>query len=139
MSEQTPENGEQPAFQQELAVWLDSASVRVGVLSKSVAGGAVNFVYDAVYLGNQHAAPLSVSLPLRTEAYADAETRVFFDNLLPEGERRRTEALTRRIDPTDVFGLLEALGRECPGAVSVLPLDAPPIRRPATWMRTMRC
>jgi serine/threonine-protein kinase HipA len=130
MSEQTPENGKQSAFQRELAVWLDSAPVRAGVLSKSVTGGAVNFVYDAVYLGNQQAVPLSVSLPLRTEAYADAETRVFFDNLLPEGERRRTEALARRIDPTDIFGLLEALGRECPGAVSVLPLDAPPIKAP---------
>jgi serine/threonine-protein kinase HipA len=123
------ENRGQRAFQRELAVWLDGAPGRVGVLSTPAAADvAVSFVYDTAYLNNQRSAPLSVSLPLRTAAYADAETRIFFDNLLPEGERRRTEALTRRIDPTDVFGLLEALGRECPGAVSVLPLGAPPIK-----------
>lgn len=131
MSGQVAENGGQPALQRELAVWLDGAPDRIGVLSTSATtGGAVSFIYDAAYLGHQQAVPLSVSLPLRAAAYADAETRVFFDNLLPEGERRRTEALTRRIDPTDVFGLLEVLGRECPGAVSVLPLVAPRTKAP---------
>lgn len=123
--------GGPPALQRELAVWLDGAPGRVGLLSARVAaGGAVSFVYDAAYLNHPQAVPLSVSLPLRTAAYADAETRIFFDNLLPEGERRRAEALGRRIDPADVVGLLEVLGRECPGAVSVVPSAAPPTKAP---------
>jgi serine/threonine-protein kinase HipA len=131
MSGQTAGPEDQQAFQRRLSVWLDGAPGRVGELStQAAAAGAVSFAYDAAYLSHQQAVPLSVSLPLRVAAYADEETRVFFDNLLPEGERRRTEALARRIDPTDVFGLLEALGRECPGAVSVLPLEAPPIKAP---------
>jgi serine/threonine-protein kinase HipA len=110
---------------------VDGAPGRVGLLtSQATIGGAVRFVYDDAYRTSRQAVPLSASLPLRGAAYQDAETRVFFDNLLPEGERRRTEALTRRIDPTDTIGLLEALGGECPGAVSVLPRAVPPAKAP---------
>ena len=122
-------NGGEGASRRQLSVWLDGASGQVGTLSAQAgSGGTVSFTYDVTYLTQQRAVPLSVSLPMRATSYSDAETRIFFDNLLPEGERRRIEALTRRIDPTDVFGLLEALGRECPGAVSVLPLHAPPVK-----------
>ena len=35
------------------------------------------------------------------------------------------------IDPADGYGLIAALGRDCPGAVVFLPQGAPPPRRPA--------
>jgi HipA-like protein len=95
-----------------LAVWLEGAPGRVGALIGDAGPGfALTFTYDPDYLSHSEAIPLSAALPLRASPYADAEARAFFDNLLPEGERRRREALTRRFDPTDVAGLLETLGR----------------------------
>jgi serine/threonine-protein kinase HipA len=114
-----------------LAVWLDGAPGRVGSLRGEPGGGyAVTFTYDPDYLRSSQAVPLSAALPMTPAPYADAEARAFFDNLLPEGERRRSEAAAGRLDPTDVAGLLERLGRECPGAVSVLPWNAPPMKVP---------
>jgi len=114
-----------------LAVWLDGAPGRIGTLiGQAAAGSGIVFTYDSTYLANPSAVPLSASLPLRPALYDDAEARAFFDNLLPEGERRRSEALARRLDAADVTGLLEVLGVDCPGAVSVLAENAPPIKVP---------
>jgi serine/threonine-protein kinase HipA len=118
-----------------LAVWLDGAPGPIGTLisqgSGSANGGSLlHFAYDPTYLRHPQAVPVSASLPLRADVFPDAEARVFFDNLLPEGERRRNVALANRLDPADMAGLLEVLGRECPGAVSVLPRDAPPVKAP---------
>lgn len=114
-----------------LDVWLEGNPAPVGVLrTEPASGGAIGFHYAPAYLGDASALPLSASLPLRAAPYADAEARAYFDNLLPEGERRRTEALVRRLDANDVFGLLAALGRECPGAISVLPPGEPPTKVP---------
>ncbi len=117
--------------QTRLAVWLDGAPAQVGTLIGLSSGGFItSFVYDRTYLDRPGAVPLSASLPLRAAPYGDAETRTFFDNLLPEGERRRTEALARRLDSTDMVRLLEVLGADCPGAVSVLSEAASPVKVP---------
>ncbi len=114
-----------------LAVWLEGAPGRLGTLRGEPGGGyPVIFSYDAGYLRSPQAVPLSAALPLTAAPYADAQARAFFENLLPEGERRRSEAQADRIDPADVVGLLNRLGRECPGAVSVLPEGAPPVKTP---------
>lgn len=114
-----------------LEVWMDGAPGRVGILLGQPGGSfPASFTYDPEYLARPGAVPLSASLPLRSAPYDDAGVRAFFDNLLPEGERRRTEALARRIDPADLVGLLGALGADCPGAVSVLPEGAAPAKMP---------
>ena len=113
-----------------LAVWLDGAPGQVGTLNGQGAGFATSFTYDADYVSRTGARPLSASLPLRLPPFGDAQTRAFFDNLLPEGERRRREALARRLDPADVAGLLGVLGADCPGAVSVLPDGSAPLKAP---------
>lgn len=116
---------------QRLEVWMDGAPGRVGILfGQPSEGFAASFAYDSEYLTRPGAVPLSASLPLQPAPYGDAGARAFFDNLLPEGERRRTEALARRIDPADLVGLLGALGADCPGAVSVLPGGAVPTKMP---------
>ena len=115
----------------QLDVLLDGAPGQVGTLTDQPGGGfPMSFAYDPAYLSQSGPVPLSASLPLRAAPYADAEARAFFDNLLPEGERRREEALARRIDPTDVVGLLGVLGADCPGAVSVLPAGSAPAKVP---------
>jgi serine/threonine-protein kinase HipA len=124
-------SGAASAFGRRLAVWLEGAPGLVGTLSGEPGGGyPVTFTYDATYLRSPQAVPLSAALPLTATPYGDAASRAFFENLLPEGERRRSEARADHLDSADVLGLLNRLGRECPGAVSVLPEDAPPVKVP---------
>lgn len=52
---------------------------------------------------------------------------MFFDGLLPEGEIRRMIAHDFGLDERDVFGLLEALGRDCAGALVLLPEGEQPL------------
>lgn len=62
---------------------------------------------------------ISVTLPRIRRHHRGPEVRTFFENILPEGQIRRT--LARRIgtDETNVFGLLRHIGRDCAGAFSV--------------------
>ncbi|RJR43782.1 MAG: type II toxin-antitoxin system HipA family toxin [Desulfobacteraceae bacterium] len=84
------------------------------------------FQYSLSWLQHEHAAPLSLSLPMREESYADDTARPFFSNLLPEAEIRRV--LTRRLGISDHndFALLREIGQECAGAVSILPKGLKP-------------
>jgi len=97
----------------------------VGVLSREK--GQLVFQYDRQWLNDPDSHPLSLSLPLREAPYADAETRTWFGNLLPEGDF--LNAVARRLGRStgDVFGLLVDLGGECAGAVSLLPPGQSPL------------
>src|SRR4030066_1195368 len=87
------------------------------------------FQYDADWTGNPSAIPLSISLPLRTEPFSDDAARPFFANLLPEADIRRAVARRLGISEQNDFALLEAIGGECAGAVSVLPKGVPKTSR----------
>jgi serine/threonine-protein kinase HipA len=63
---------------------------------------------------------LSASLPVQPEDFAPSATAPFFEGLLPEGNVREAIARRLRLSEEDGFGLLEALGAECAGAVAVL-------------------
>ncbi|HEY7829256.1 MAG TPA: type II toxin-antitoxin system HipA family toxin [Solirubrobacteraceae bacterium] len=63
---------------------------------------------------------LSASLPIRTEPFTPSETKPFFEGLLPEGAIRETIAKNLRLSVDNGFGLLEALGAECAGAVALI-------------------
>lgn len=69
---------------------------------------------------------LSVSLPLRAAPFSTGEARPFFEGLLPEGGLRGGIARILGLSGGNAFGLLEALGADCAGAVVLLPRDAPP-------------
>ena len=97
------------------------AGARVGVLEQDDIG-RMSFTYD----GGRRDPVLSVRMPRRSEPYDDAACRVFFENLLPEAKLLEAAASARRIEPWDTFGLLREYGRDCPGAVSVVPEGAPP-------------
>jgi serine/threonine-protein kinase HipA len=60
-------------------------------------------------------------MPTRTRSYAGDVPQAFFDGLLPEGEARRIIAYDFDIAEDDVVGLLRALGRDCAGALVILP------------------
>ncbi|MGB0713209.1 MAG: type II toxin-antitoxin system HipA family toxin [Gammaproteobacteria bacterium] len=84
------------------------------------------FRYEANWLARADAFPLSLALPLRVEAFADDQARPFFSNLLPESELRRLIARRLGLSERNDFALLEAVGGECAGAVSLLSADVIP-------------
>jgi len=77
------------------------------------------FTYQPGYLALSTPVPLSVALPVQTDAYQGAAVRNWFCNLLPEGGVREAITARLRIAPGDDFALLAAIGGECAGAVSV--------------------
>jgi serine/threonine-protein kinase HipA len=92
-------------------------------------GGELAFRYAPGYLNLPASLPLSRHLPLGSEEFSDAATRAFFANLLPEGGMREQVARALGLSPGNVFGLLEALGGDCAGAVTVVPPGEIPKRQ----------
>ncbi|NNN05606.1 MAG: type II toxin-antitoxin system HipA family toxin [Elusimicrobia bacterium] len=84
-------------------------------------GGRFEFQYASDWLTAADATPISVRLPLRPEPFDDGACRVFFGNLLPEGSTRRLITGKLGISESNDFKLLEILGGECAGALSILP------------------
>jgi serine/threonine-protein kinase HipA len=69
---------------------------------------------------------LSASLPVQADDFPPARTAPFFEGLLPEGGVREVMSRRLRLSEEDGFGLLQALGAECAGAVAVLPSGRTP-------------
>jgi serine/threonine-protein kinase HipA len=114
-----------PEVGEELDVHL--AGERIGALERR-GPKRYRFTYGedvtARYEGG--AIVLSASLPVQEEPFAPARARPFFDGLLPEGAVRSSLAHPEGVSEEDGFGLLEALGAECAGAVAVLPKGEAP-------------
>ena len=102
-----------------LDVFLNSRLV--GSLNRE-SSGAIDFRYDPGWLGWEHTLPISLSLPLREERYIGASVSNVFDNLLPDNEGLRRRVAERvGAGGVDAYSLLEALGRDCVGALQFLP------------------
>lgn len=92
---------------------------RVGQLSQW-ANGAMRFQYGDEWLALPRARPISLSLPLRHQAYEGAIVYNFFDNLLPERDSIRARLQARFQIPTrQPFDLLSAIGADCVGAIQL--------------------
>lgn len=100
----------------ELSVWLFND--RVGTLEMTE--GRLNFRYRQEWLSRPTALPLSNALPLQAEVFDDQCTRAFFAGLLPEGPLRRRIAQQFQVSSENDFALLDHLGGECAGAVTLL-------------------
>ncbi len=99
------------------------SDLQVGELLRVAAEG-YEFRYRPDYLSDPAAQPLSLALPLQPEPFSNAASRAFFANLLPEGQLRDYYARKFRASPEDDFALLEALGGDCAGAVSLYPHES---------------
>ncbi len=100
----------------ELKVWLFAE--RVGALA--MIDGRLNFRYAPDWLSRSDAVGLSSSLPLQAEPFDDHHTRPFFAGLLPEGQLRRLIARQFQVSSQNDFALLDRIGGECAGAVTLL-------------------
>jgi serine/threonine-protein kinase HipA len=63
---------------------------------------------------------ISLSLPTTQESFTPAETRPFFEALLPEGVVREQIAAQLKLAASDSYNLLAALGRDCAGALQIV-------------------
>jgi serine/threonine-protein kinase HipA len=115
----------------ELAIWANGT--RVGEW-RLPGRGAMEFQYDAAWLTAPESRPLSLSLPLTAERtpLKGAVVENYFDNLLPDSESIRRRLQSRfHAASRGPFDLLAAIGRDCVGAVQILPAGETPadIRR----------
>ena len=85
------------------------------------------FQYDSQWLERSRI-PLSLSLPLRSASFLDDESHPFFANLLPEEKIRAVIARNLGISLNNDYGLLERIGGDCAGAVSLFQENAKPRR-----------
>jgi serine/threonine-protein kinase HipA len=103
----------------------------VGTLVQDDSGN-LRFSYDATWLCASHRVPLSASLPLKEAAFNRRECRPFFAGLLPEETQRKLIAQSFGVSERNDFSLLDKIGGECAGAVSLMP----PGQRPDPGMWT---
>ena len=75
---------------------------------------------DYVFEYSDRSRPISLSLSTGTPRFTPAETRPFFEALLPEGVVREQIAAQLRLAASDSFGLLAELGRDCAGALQIV-------------------
>jgi len=85
------------------------------------------FQYDSQWL-ERSKIPLSLSLPLRPDPFLDDESHPFFANLLPEEKIRAVIARNLGVSLNNDYGLLERIGGDCAGAVSLYPETGEPKR-----------
>ena len=108
-----------------LTVWWEGAVV--GSLTAD-RHGAMRFTYHGNWLADPDAPALSVSLPKRPEPHPPRQCRPFFEGLLPEGAQRDAAASALGVSRANEFKLLERLGGEVAGAISLYPDGETPPR-----------
>ena len=96
----------------------------VGKLSQDTYG-RLQFQYDKDYAESQSSLAISLSMPIRLEPYEDPHTRAFFSGLLPDDIARHRLARFLGISEKNSFALLEIIGGECAGALSLYPEGEP--------------
>lgn len=81
------------------------------------------FQYDTEYLNNPSAEAISLTMPLKKEAYKDKVLFPFFDGLIPEGWLLDIAERSWKISQRDRMSLLLACCKDCIGAVSIIPFN----------------
>src|SRR5574344_558360 len=91
-----------------------------GVLASTADQGVV-FSYDDSYRTNKSNSALSISMPLSKKEYSQKECLPFFSGLLPEGDVKRRVSDFLHVSESSTLKLLQELGGECAGMISILP------------------
>src|SRR6201996_1213669 len=105
-----------------LDIWMNGLPVGYWEVSR----GAERLAYRDDWVADEQGRPLSLSLPFTpgNQPYQGPEVGAFFDNLLPDSEAiRRRIAVRYRARATSSFAMLAELGRDCVGALELLPPD----------------
>lgn len=109
-----------------LSVWVN------GLLAgewRIPARGETAFQYDSDWVESEEGRPLSLSLPFSLDrgAIKGRPVECYFDNLLPDTDPIRKRVQDRfHTESRNPFDLLAAIGRDCVGAVQLLPSGEQP-------------
>ncbi len=98
-----------------IPVWYEA--LRVGTIEPSSDGPA--FRYDASWLRLNGAFPVSVRIPLGSDPVPPTVLLPWLQNLLPESGALTTVGRIVGSAPEDVIGLLQRIGRDTAGALSI--------------------
>lgn len=99
--------------------------VEVGTLRRRTANVSdIEFFYSKEWLGHPLRFPVSVLMPLSEASYGPDIVYPWFLNVLPEGSALTTVGAVLRVDEQDVVAMLEAMGADLPGALT-MPLHRP--------------
>lgn len=101
-----------------LAVWWGEAVVGTLAVNRH---GEMRFTYAPGWLADALKPPLSYSLPKRAEPFGGRECRPFFEGLLPEESQRDAVARALGLSRGNTFKLLDALGGDVAGALTLWP------------------
>lgn len=96
-----------------------------GTLSTTEDRGIV-FKYSDEYLADSSSVAISLSLPLSNEEFTQKQCIPFFSGLLPEEFTRKRVADYLHISELSTVKLLEALGQECAGFITIADQDFDP-------------
>ncbi|HEY5264209.1 MAG TPA: HipA N-terminal domain-containing protein, partial [Steroidobacteraceae bacterium] len=103
-----------------LGVWMNGRYVGAW---QQIRGGRDRFNYDKDWISDPQSRALSLSLPMTSDAAITSDAvGSYFDNLLPDSQGMRDRIKARfATHSASTFNLLEAIGRDCVGAVQLLP------------------
>ncbi len=102
-----------------LAVLVDHE--QCGTIVEGV-GLSYEFAYTVEWRAHGRPA-LSLALPNDGTTIPQERSRAYFGGLLPEGGARRQIAEREGVDELDDIALLALLGRECAGAITIVPIE----------------
>ena len=109
-----------------LSVWVNG---KLAGEWRIPARGETEFQYDSAWVESEEGRPLSLSLPFSLDkgSIKGRPVEYYFDNLLPDADLIRKRLQDRfHTDSRNAFDLLAAIGRDCVGAVQLLPPDEQP-------------
>ena len=108
-----------------LLIWMNGELVGTWSVGRT---GNHRLDYAPSWRASARSRPLSLSLPFTADNRLEGDVvRNYFDNLLPDSDGIRKRISSRfHTKGTDAFTLLHAVGRDCVGAVQLLPPGATP-------------
>jgi serine/threonine-protein kinase HipA len=113
-----------------LSLWINGE--RLGAWRVLPSGDELT--YDDHWVASEYGRPLSLSLPFRAgnPPHRGVKVRHYFENLLPDSQKIR-ERIAKKFHAksTSAYDLLSEIGRDCVGALQILPNDEAPIN----WQR----
>ncbi len=101
-----------------LCVWWNERLV--GALQVNLSGEML-FTYDAAWVADVAAPGLSASLPKQHASFGRRACSPFFSGLLPEESQRELVAKLLGLSKGNTFGLLQAVGGDVAGALTLWP------------------
>lgn len=104
-----------------LGLWMNGAFVGTWSLGPNTPD---TLQYDAAWARSDQGRALSLSLPFTpgNAPHRGNKVRAYFENLLPNSKEIRERVARRyRTGSTDAFDLLAEIGRDCVGALEILP------------------